>query len=176
MYALFSPNTGVIKDLAAMIGYEGKIVNLLVSKDHFQGVIVLSDVWKSFGWGSILYIATIAGIDQQLYEAARIDGAGRLKQIWHVTLPGMRSTIVFMLIMRVGGILNAGFDQIYTISNPLVADVAEIIDTFVYKMGITRQDFSRATAAGLFKSVIGLILVLGTNWIARKIDEDSALL
>jgi len=176
LYTLFSSSTGVIVDLAKLVGYEGKIVNLLASKDHFQGLIVVSDIWKTFGYGSILYIATITSIDQELYEAAKIDGAGKLKQIWHVTLPGLRSTIVIMLIMRVGNILNAGFDQIYAISNDMVTEVAEILDTFVYKLGITRQDFSRATAAGMFKSVIGLVMVLITNAIVRKIDSDSALI
>ena len=176
LYTLFSSSTGVIVDLARIVGYEGKIVNLLASKEHFQGLIVVSDIWKTFGYGSILYIATITSIDQELYEAAKIDGAGKLKQIWHVTLPGLRSTIVIMLIMRVGNILNAGFDQIYAISNDMVTEVAEILDTFVFKLGITRQDFSRATAAGMFKSVIGLVMVLITNAIVRKIDSDSALI
>ena len=169
-------NNGVIVDICRLFGYEGKVINLLASKQYFQGLIVVSDIWKTFGYGSILYIATITSIDQELYEAAKIDGAGKLKQIWHVTLPGLRSTIVIMLIMRVGNILNAGFDQIYAISNDMVTEVAEILDTFVYKLGITRQDFSRATAAGMFKSVIGLVMVLITNWIVSKIDKDSALI
>ena len=176
LYTLFSSSTGVIVDFARMIGYEGRVINLLASKEHFQTLIIVSDIWKNFGYGSILYIATISGIDQQLYEAATIDGAGKLKQIWHVTLPGLRSTIVIMLIMRVGNILNAGFDQIYAITNPMVTEVSEILDTFVYKLGITRQDFSRATAAGMFKSVIGLIMVLVTNWLAKKIDPESGIM
>ncbi|MGI6636426.1 MAG: ABC transporter permease [Christensenellales bacterium] len=176
LYTLFSTSTGVIKDIARLIGYEGQIINLLASKEHFRKLIVVSDIWKGFGYGSILYIATISSIDPELYEASYIDGAGKLKQICHITLPGLRSTITIMLIMRVGMILSAGFDQIYAITNPMVTEVSEILDTFVYKLGITRQDFSRATAAGLFKSVIGLILVLGTNFIVRKIDKDSALM
>ncbi len=176
LYALFSPNVGALKEVFDFFGYDGEMINLLASKEHFQSLIIVSDIWKTFGYNSILFIATISTIDQQLYEAAKIDGASKLRQIWHITLPGLRSTIVIMLILRVGLAMDAGFDQIFAIYNPMVYEVAEILDTFVYKLGIDNMDFSTATAAGLFKSLIGLVLVLGTNFIAKKIDPDSALI
>lgn len=176
LFTMFSASSGALKNIMVLFGEEGKALNLLASKEHFQGLIVVSDIWKEFGYGSILYFATLAGIDPQLYEAASIDGAGKLRQIWHITLPCLRSTILIMLIMRLGNILNAGFDQIFAISNPMVSEVAEILDTYVYKLGITKQDFSRSTAAGLFKSVIGLIAVLSTNAIVKKIDPENALM
>ena len=176
LFTMFSASSGALKNIMVLFGEEGKALNLLASKEHFQGLIVVSDIWKEFGYGSILYFATLAGIDPQLYEAASIDGAGKLRQIWHITLPCLRSTILIMLIMRLGNILNAGFDQIFAISNPMVSEVAEILDTYVYKLGITKQDFSRSTAAGLFKSVNGLIAVLSTNAIVKKIDPENALM
>jgi len=146
------------------------------NKSSFRYVIVISDIWKNMGMGTIVYLAAISGIDQQLYEAAIIDGAGKWRQMWHVTLASLRPTIVILLIMRVGGILNAGFDQIFTLYNPLVYEVSEIIDTYVYKIGILQHNFSIATAADLFKSVIGLVMVLLTNAISKKIDENSGLI
>lgn len=176
LYALFSPSTGALQSLLDYFGYQGQTVNLLASKEYFQGLIVVSDIWKTFGYSSILYTATISTIDQQLYEAAQIDGAGKLRQIWHITLSGLRPTIVIMLILRVGTVLDAGFDQIFAISNPMVTEVAEILDTFVYKMGINQMNFSIATAAGFIKSIVGLVMVLLTNWAVRRIDPDSALI
>lgn len=176
LFALFSPSTGALQSVLDMFGYQGATINLLASKEHFRTLIVVSDIWKTFGYSSILYTATISTIDQQLYEAAQIDGAGRLRQLWHITLSGLRSTIVIMLILRVGSVLDAGFDQIFAIYNPMVYEVSEILDTYVYKMGINQRDFSIATAAGLVKSVVGLVMVLLTNWAVRRIDPDSALI
>ena len=176
MYVLFSPNSGVIKGVASFFGYTGRITDIMGNKSSFRYVIVISDIWKNMGMGTIVYLAAISGIDQQLYEAAIIDGAGKWRQMWHVTLASLRPTIVILLIMRVGGILNAGFDQIFTLYNPLVYEVSEIIDTYVYKIGILQHNFSIATAADLFKSVIGLVMVLLTNAISKKIDENSGLI
>ncbi|NMB95286.1 MAG: sugar ABC transporter permease [Clostridiaceae bacterium] len=176
MYVLFSPNSGIIKGIATFMGYTGRITDIMGSKSSFRYVIVLSDIWKSMGMGTIVYLAAISGIDQELYEAAIIDGAGKWRQMWHITLASLRSTIVILLIMRVGGILNAGFDQIFTLYNPLVYEVSEIIDTYVYKVGILQHNFSIATAADLFKSVVGLTMVLLTNAIAKRIDESSGII
>ena len=134
------------------------------------------NIWKNVGMGTIVYLAAISGIDPQLYEAAIIDGAGRLQQTWHITLASIRPTIVILLIFRVGQVMDAGFDQIFAISNKLVISVAEIIDTYVYKLGLVQRNYSVATAAGLFKSLIGLILVLAANFAAKKIDEDSGIM
>jgi putative aldouronate transport system permease protein len=126
--------------------------------------------------GTVVYLAAIMGIDPQLYEAAAIDGAGRLRRIWHVTLAGLRPTIVVLLIFRVGDMMYAGFDQIFAISNYLVISSADIIDTYVYRLGMEQQKFAEAAAAGLFQSGIGLALVLITNAAAKKIDPDSGIM
>ncbi len=150
--------------------------DVLADKEHFRLVVLFSYLWRSGGYGTIIYLSAIAGIDQNLYEAAAIDGAGRWKQMWHVTLASLAPTIVVLFIMRVGDLMYAGFDQIFAMSNPLVVSVVEIIDTYVYKLGMESRKFSEATAAGLFQSVIGLILVLTTNFIAKKIDPESGIM
>jgi putative aldouronate transport system permease protein len=126
--------------------------------------------------GTIVYLAAIAGIDREQYEAAAIDGAGRLSQMWHITLASLRSTIVILLIFRVGEMMYAGFDQIFAISNPLVISVADIIDTYVYTIGLEQRNFMLATSAGLFQSFIGLMLVLITNAIANRVEPGSGLM
>lgn len=143
-------------------------IPFLTSNEWFRSVLVGSEVWKEFGWNAIIYLAAIAAIDPSLYEAARVDGAGRLRLIWHVTLPGIRSVIILLLIIRLGNILEAGFDQIFIMYNVQVYPVADIIDTFVFRTGLEQFNFSLASAVGLFKSVIGLILVVAANHLARR--------
>jgi putative aldouronate transport system permease protein len=176
MFAILSPNTGIIKDIAVFFGYEGAVINLLSSKEYFRGLLVLSNIWKEAGFGTILYLATIVTIDQQMYEAARVDGARKWQQIWHITLPGLRSTIVILLIFKVGHILNAGLDQVFALYNPQVFEVSEILDTYIYKLAFVDAKYDLAAASGVFKSAIGLVLVLVTNYVAKKIDSDSGLL
>lgn len=176
LFALFSPNMGGIRQIADLVGYSGELPNLLTDRDSFRSVILWSHIWKNAGMGTIVYLAALMGIDSQLYEAAYIDGAGRWKQLRYITLPGITSTIIVLLMFRVGEVMNAGFDQIFAITNPMVNSVADIIDTYVYRIGIQNQQFAIATAAGLFQSVIGLILVLATNSIAKRIDPDSGML
>lgn len=176
LYAFFSPSTGVIRELAVWFGYEGTITNFLSSKEYFRGLLVVSNIWKEAGFGTVLYLATIASIDPQLYEAAKVDGAKKWRQIWHITLPGLRTTLVILLIIRVGHILNAGLDQVYALYNPQVYEVSEILDTFIYKLAFEEAKYDLSTATGVFKSVIGLVLVLITNYIAKKIDRDSGLI
>jgi putative aldouronate transport system permease protein len=131
-------------------------------------VLVGSDVWKDLGWGAIVYLAAMSGIDPTLYEAARMDGAGRLRRIWHVTLPGIRSVIILLLVLKIGSILDAGFEQIYIMYNVQVMPVADIIDTWVFRVGLEQLNFSLATAVGLFKSAIGLVLIFSSNKLARR--------
>ncbi len=169
LFALFSPSMGAVKSVAEFFGYTGTIPNLLTNKDTFQGLIVVTHIWKSAGMGTIVYLSALMGIDTQLYEAAAIDGAGRWRQLWSITMPCLRSTIIVLLMFRVGEVMYAGFDQIFAITNSIVNQVADIIDTYVYRMGLQNKQFSLATAAGLFQSVIGLALVLVTNAIARKV-------
>ncbi|MDF2986540.1 MAG: protein lplB [Eubacterium sp.] len=176
MYALFSPSMGGIRELANFLGYTGQIPNLLTDADSFQSVIVWSHVWKNAGMGTIVYLAALMGIDDQLYEAASIDGAGKWRQLIHITLPSIKSTIIVLLMFRVGEVMYAGFDQIFAITNPMVNSVADIIDTFVYRVGLQNKQFALATAAGLFQSVIGLVLVIITNAIAKKTDPDSSMI
>jgi putative aldouronate transport system permease protein len=176
LQTLLSPTTGVIGEITRLIGYKDRVINVMVSREHFRSVIILSSVWKTMGMGTIIYLAAISGIDTELYEAAIVDGAGRWRQIWHITLTSLRPTIVVLLIFRVGVLLNAGFEQILVMQNPLVYSVSEIIDTYVYKIGMIQSQFSLATAAGFFKSIVGLILVILTNNVAKKIDPDSGIM
>lgn len=176
LFAIFSPSSGAISGLLEFFGFTEKIPNIMAEKDTFRLVILFSHIWKNAGMGTIVYLAAIAGVDKELYEAAAIDGAGRLRQMWHITLSSIRSTIIILLIFRVGHVMQAGFDQIFAISNPLVISVADIIDTYVYTIGLEQRNFTQATAAGLFQSLIGLVLVLITNTIANRYDPDSSII
>jgi putative aldouronate transport system permease protein len=176
MYAILSPNTGALRSVFGLFGYKGAFPNILTDKTHFQAYLVITYDWKGIGMGTIVYLAAIAGIDQNLYEAAIIDGAGRWRQIWHITLSSIRPMIITLLIFRVGEIMYAGFDQIYAMSNDLVISVADIIDTYVYRVGLGQRNYSISTAAGLFQSFIGMILVLITNGLARKFSRESAVM
>ncbi len=176
MFALFNLTSGAVPGLLRGLGYTGQITNVMGDKDSFLWVIIISHIWKGAGMGTVVYLAAIVGIDQELYEAAQIDGAGKLRQLWHITLSSIRSTIVVLLIFRVGEMMYAGFDQIFAIQSPPVISVSEIIDTYVYKLGMESRKFSEATAAGLFQSVIGLVLVLATNWVAKRIDRESGIM
>jgi putative aldouronate transport system permease protein len=143
--------------------------------DYFWGLVVASDIWKGIGWGSIIYLAALSGVDVDLYEAAVMDGASRWKQTWHITLPGIRSTIIILFILNVGSILNAGFDQIYVMQNPAVMDRAQIIDTYVMTTGIFQANYSIAAAVGLFKSIVGLIMLLLVNALVKILGEEGVL-
>ncbi len=171
--SLFS-RTGSINDLIVLLGGERR--SFLSNGRFFMGIIYLSDIWKEAGWGSIIYLATMAGIPQDQYEAADIDGATRLQKIWHITLPGIKSTAVLLLIMSVGGILSAGFDQIFNLYNEMVYDVSDIIDTYIY-----RQTFQAnlnpgiGTAIGLFKSVVSFTLVIIVDRIAKLCGERGII-
>jgi putative aldouronate transport system permease protein len=175
MTAIFSPNTGVMSSVAALFGYHGEFINLLTNKETFREVITISYIWQAAGIGTIVYLASISGIDTEQYEAAALDGAGRWRQMWHITLSNLKPTIITLLIFRVGGIMNAGFDQIFAISNDIVISKADIISTYVYRLGLEQRKFGIASAAGLLESVIGLILVLIMNKVAKMIDKDSAI-
>ncbi len=162
---------GPVNSLVALLGYEKQ--QFLMKESLFQGILVVSGIWKEVGWGTLLYLAAMAGIDPQLYESSVLDGANRWNQTIHITIPSIKGIIIILLIFSVGGIMNAGFEQVFLLQNPMVRDVSEIIDTFVYKAGIVNANYSYASAVGVFKSVVGFILVLSTNYIARKTGEDS---
>ena len=176
LFAMFSVTSGAIPGLIRSLNPNAVITNVLQDKDCIRAVVIASYVWQASGMGTIVYLAAITGIDQQLYEAAMIDGAGKWQQMVHITLPTLLPTIIVLFIFRVGSVMNAGFDQIYALSNSLVVSKIDIIDTYVFKIGIEQAKFSEATAAGLFKSAIGLVLVLTTNYLAKKVDPDSGIM
>ena len=176
LFAMFSVTSGAIPGLIRSLNPNAVITNVLQEKDCIRTVVIASYVWQASGMGTIVYLAAITGIDQQLYEAAMIDGAGKWQQMVHITLPTLLPTIIVLFIFRVGSVMNAGFDQIYALSNSLVVSKIDIIDTYVFKIGIEQAKFSEATAAGLFKSAIGLVLVLTTNYLAKKVDPNSGIM
>lgn len=157
---------GIINQVVGLLGVEP--VQFLSKAGLFQPIIVATDIWKEFGFGTIIYLAAITSVDLTLYEAAAIDGAGRWKQMLNVTLPAIRPTIVLMLTLSLGNILNAGFDQIFNLYNPLVYETGDIIDTYVYRVGLVDRQYSLGTAIGLFKSMISLVLMAISQWMAGK--------
>ena len=158
--------TGPINQLIEAFG--GNPINFFGEPSLFQSLVIGTDIWKGFGYNTVVYLAAILGVDQSLYEAAAVDGAGRFKRIWHVTLPGIRTTVALLAILSLGNVLNAGFDQIYNLYNPLVYSTGDIIDTWVYRAGLENLQYSLATAVGLFKSVISVILIVIGYKLADK--------
>ncbi|WP_143813051.1 sugar ABC transporter permease [Paenibacillus sp. XY044] len=162
LFSLFSTGGGLLEFL-------GISTSPLMDPGSFRSLLVASDLWKEVGWGTIIYLAAITGISPDLYDAGRIDGANRIQLVWHITLPSIAGTIVVLLILRTGHILNVGFDQIFVLYNPLVYSVADVLETYVYRVGISMGRFSFATAAGMFQSVIGLVMLLITNRISKRL-------
>ena len=171
MYQLFAPFSGLVNILITRLG--GEAIPFLTEKWHWVVTYNAVGVWSSVGWGTIIYLAAITGINSELYEAAVVDGAGRLRKIWHVTLPGLKSTIIVLLIINLGKIMGSSFERAYNMMNPLVMDVANQISIFVYDVGLKSLRFNVATAIGLFQSVIGFVLVIITNFIAKKAGEQG---
>lgn len=154
-------------------GFGGTPVNVLVEQDYFRPILIITDIWKNTGYGAIIYLAALTTINQELYEAATVDGAGRWRRMWHITLPGIRDVFLLLLILRIGHILDAGFEQVYIFLNSRVYEVGDIIDTWVFRRGLEELDFSVAAAVGFFKSVIGLVLVIGANRLAKKMGGSG---
>lgn len=166
---LLSINGGVINEVIRKFG--GESVGFLTDESYFRSVLVGSMIWKEFGWNTIIYMAALAGVNPSLYEAAVVDGASRLRRIWHITLPSIRSTIIILFILRIGSMMEAGFEQIFVLYHPGVYRVADIIDTYVYRIGLTEGKYSLSTAVGLFKSVINFVLLIVANRLARRFGE-----
>ena len=173
VFSLFA-YSGAVNSMIEAMG--GDRTNFLAHKNFFFGLVFASDIWKEAGWGSIIYLATMAGIPQDQYEAADIDGATRLQKIWHITLPGIKPTAILLLIMSVGGVLSAGFDQILNLGNPLIREEVNIIDTYIYYHAIVGSDSAGVgTAIGLFKSVISFALVITVDRIAKACGERGII-
>lgn len=170
-FLFLSQGEGILNKILVELGF-GKI-DFLTNKNYFWAILTIQSIWKEAGWGTVIFLAAIAGIDPQLYEASTMDGAGKMRQMWHITLPGIRSVVVVLLILRIGHMMDVGFEQVFLMMNGAVSDVADVFDTYVYRLGVKQGQFSFSTAVGLFKSVIGLLLVIGANQLAKKFGEDG---
>ena len=167
----FTSDSGVITYLLSLTGFEK--VTMLGRMDLFLPIYVISDIWQGVGWASIIYLAALTGINQELYEASRIDGAGRWKQTQYVTLPCLVPTIMILLILRMGSIMNIGYEKIILLYNPAIYETSDVISSFVYRMGIQNFDYSFSTAVGLFNSVINYLFLILSNGLSKKVNETS---
>lgn len=167
--SFLSPSGGPVNLILRQLGHEP--IFFVADNKWFRPLLVVSSIWKEIGWSSIVYLAALNSVDVALYDAAKIDGAGKFKQILHVTLPSIRSAITVMFIFAVGAIVNDDFDQIYNLYNPAVYKTGEVISTYIYKIGMEGMQYSLATAIGLFKNIIALVLLVGTNYLCKAFDE-----
>ncbi len=169
-YLLFSADFGVLANVIHDI-VGGQKVDYVAQADWFRPIIVLQLLWKQTGWGTIIYLAALASVDTQLYEAARVDGAGRWRQLWHITVPAIRPAIVVMAILTSGNLMDSGFEQIWLMTTSLNGTLSEVFDTYLYYIGITQGAFSYSTAVGLFKGLVGVFLIVGSNWLAKRLGQ-----
>jgi putative aldouronate transport system permease protein len=166
-------DVGIINNILMSLHIIKEPIVFLGEPKYFWGIVVISDIWKELGWSAIIYLAAIAGIDPEMYEAATIDGAGRFRRMWSITLPSIKSTISILFILAVAGILNSNFDQIFVLRNSLNSSTSDVIDVFVYRMGLQMGRYSYATAVGLFKSIIAFILLFTANTVSKKLNDTS---
>jgi putative aldouronate transport system permease protein len=171
VYQLLSTNTGLVNHLFKAIGLQ--TVPFLTEPAYWVMTYVGTGVWQNAGWGTIIYLAALTGINRELYEAAEVDGAGRMRKIWNITLPGIKPTIMILLIINIGHMASIGFERPFVLANPLVSDVSDVISTFVYKVGVQSARFTIATAIGLFQAVVGLIFLLSSNYISKKVTDQG---
>ena len=171
LLSLLAPGDGVINDLVKMCG--GEPIDFLTNTKCFPWIVLLSDAWKEMGWGAIIFIAALMGIDPSLYEAAMVEGTTALQRTWYITIPSIRPVIVMVVLLKLGTILNAGFNQIFMLYNTSVLSVADIIDTWVYRQGLLDARFSLATAVGIFKGIIGTLLVAFANRLTKVVADSS---
>ncbi|MEG2583394.1 MAG: ABC transporter permease subunit [Oscillospiraceae bacterium] len=168
---IFSPSSGVVNALLKIFG--GDPIYFMIDDFWWPVIFTMSGIWQSAGWGTIIYLAAISGIDPELYEAAKIDGAGKIRCMMNITLPSIKGTIAIMLILRMGSVMDVGFEQVIALQNPAVRDVSEVISTYVYRVGLQGAKYSYTTAIGLFQSVISFILVVGTNALVNKLNDGE---
>ena len=171
MTTILSPSSGMVNSVITFFG--GKPIYFMAEKEMFVPMLIISAIWKEIGWGSVVYLAALSGINAEIADAAAIDGASRIQKIIYIYIPAIFPTVAIMLIMRMGGILDSGFDQIFNLYTPATYDVADVLDTYVYRMGVSSYQYSFSTAVGLFKSVVGIILVLITNKISKTLSEGE---
>ncbi|WP_163539296.1 sugar ABC transporter permease [Gracilibacillus sp. YIM 98692] len=170
-YVFLTTSGGAVN--AVVEYFTGEKINFLSSPDWFRPMIIGQVIWKETGWGTVIFLAALASVSPEQYEAAIMDGAGRFRRMWHVTLPALRSTIVILLILRLGNFLDQGFQQIFLMTNSLNRSVADVFDTYVYFVGITQGAFSYSTAVGLFKAIVGIILIYGADYLAKKLKQPG---
>ncbi|MCU6792653.1 MULTISPECIES: sugar ABC transporter permease [Paenibacillus] len=168
---LFATQEGAINKGLASAGFAR--IELMTDPDYFRIVYVLQSIWKEAGWNAVIFLAALASIDPTLYEAAVVDGANRWKQLWHITLPALKATIIILFILRLGHIMDIGFEHIYLMQNSLNLSVSDVFDTYVYRSGVLQGEFSFTTAVGLFKSLVGLVLILLANKLSKKAGEEG---
>ncbi|TBL74692.1 sugar ABC transporter permease [Paenibacillus thalictri] len=168
---LFATQDGGINNLLDSMGYER--IELMTSPDYFRFLYVGQNIWKETGWNAIIFLAALAAVDPTLYEAAVVDGANRWSQVWHITLPALKSTIIILFILRLGQVMELGFEHILLLQNPVNMNVADVFDTYVYRNGVLQGNFSYATTVGIFKSVIGLILIVAANRLAKAFGQEG---
>ena len=166
-----SPSSGVINNLIASLGGERQY--FMVQPESFRTIFTIMNLWKSIGWNSIIFLAAISGINGELYEACRVDGGGYLRQMWHITLPGIASTIVVLLIMRLGHVMDVGYETILLLQNNANQETSDVIGTYVYRRGLKGGEYSYGTAVGMFQSVVGFSLVILANWLSRRYSDTS---
>ncbi|CAM4056973.1 sugar ABC transporter permease [Lederbergia lenta] len=170
-YVLLTMDGGLVNGMLETFGLQK--INFLLNESWFRPMYITQVIWREAGWGTIIYLAAIAAVDPSMYEAARMDGANRLQQIWHITIPAIKSVIVVLLILKIGDVLELGFEHVYLLLNASNREVGEIFDTYVYTTGLKQGQYSYSTAIGLFKGLIGLVLVIGANKFAKKIGEEG---
>lgn len=173
VYQLFGSQSGMVNGVIESMGFEP--IPFLTEKNSWLITYLFTGVWQSAGWGTILYLAALTGVNKELYEAAEVDGATRLKRIWHITLPCIKPTIVTLLILNLGKMVSIGFDRPYIIGNTAVREYSDVLSTFVYRIGLESGQYTLATVVGLFQAVVGLIFVLGSNYISKKVTGDGIL-
>ncbi|MGP4079106.1 ABC transporter permease [Pseudalkalibacillus sp. R45] len=169
--SFLSPSTGIVNEIVRWFG--GEPIFFIQEPEYFRSIIVSSGIWKEVGWGTIIYLAAMAGINPELYEAAEVDGAGKFRQAISITIPCILPTIMVLLLLRIGNILDLGFEQIYMLLNPLVRETGEVFDTYIYRAGLLGGQYSYTTAIGLFKSIVGFILLVGANKLSKKMTGNS---
>jgi len=172
---MLSTDNGAINDLLTWLGVIGEPIQFMAKGEWFWGIVTASDVWKETGWNAIIYLAAIAGISPELYEAAKVDGASRLRQMWHITLPGIRSTIIILLIMSIGHLISIGFEKQFLLGNNLVADYSNVLDLYALNYGLGMGRFSFGTAINIFNSVVSLMLLFAANGLFKKITKESIM-